>query len=542
LKSDNLTCDPYPCILSNWTDWSPCRDCSGANINRTRTIDLDQSEGSPLCSQYNIIEFRTCSFPCSSSTTDGNAGAIFLEREWSRTNWIMLLFDRYNLDELFVLDIATKDNSITIDIIHYNLSVPLNCSSLDIENAKEIILQNSQEVLTNITDNRFSIKCEPHNYYVQLLLTIAPLENTDNNTTSYLVATIIFVVVIIGIICAIFALRIYPKISNIRKLPLGVRWSFESAALDFFGISWKKYKRRNFKMKQLPPGPDYDTVKKLFDKSLSGEGIPIKSITAVYNPILVDNFVGDYLKWNARLSDNQAVFQKNTWKGSNEIRLWIMEEFKARVDSFDWNKGSIFPIIAACHGTVLENAVKICNGGFAALSLVDAGYYGKGIYVTSYAIYSLQYAMGNHPVDINPVIIISYVLPGHPYPVVEDFNGEDSISGSALKPGCQSHYVRTYPNGCVVRTPNPSISYDEIVINQENLVVPAFIIRLESKDCMQILKGKESENAKFEKHEVEDRVMEEDIVNNQIQKKNKSDDEDNTETSDEQTYHLIRIQ
>jgi len=223
-------------------------------------------------------------------------------------------------------------------------------------------------------------------------------------------------------------------------------------------------------------------VKSLFINYLYGEGITILGITAIYNAPLMNSFIGDYIKWNRRLNDNQKLFQKSDWKDNFEMRNWVMEQFQKRVASFTWNYNAIVPIIPACHGTDEVKALKICNGGFASLNTLDAGFFGKGIYMTSYAEYALRYASGNHP-----SIIIAYIIPGHPYPVVEDHRKEGSLLGSALKPGCQSHYVRTSSVGNVISQPN-DVSYDEIVLGQENSVVPAFILNVDVQDIINLQK------------------------------------------------------
>jgi hypothetical protein len=61
------------------------------------------------------------------------------------------------------------------------------------------------------------------------------------------------------------------------------------------------------------------------------------------------------------------------------LPLWILIRFKIP---------SILPVI---HGTALATAWKICATGFANLSCLDDGFFGKGIYFTTYALYALPY-------------------------------------------------------------------------------------------------------------------------------------------------------
>lgn len=55
------------------------------------------------------------------------------------------------------------------------------------------------------------------------------------------------------------------------------------------------------------------------------------------------------------------------------------------VSQYIWNdatnvsKDTFVPIVPLLHGTQKKIAQKIANTGFAALSLYDQGYYGKGV-------------------------------------------------------------------------------------------------------------------------------------------------------------------
>jgi len=170
------------------------------------------------------------------------------------------------------------------------------------------------------------------------------------------------------------------------------------------------------------------------------------------------------------LDNNKNLFEQNKWDQTASYPSWVMSKFRQRVESFEWNKGKAVPIIAALHGTRMDKAWYICNGGFAALSTLDEGYYGRGIYLTSYAENAARYSVSNEP-----GIIIAWVLPCHPYPVVEHPRGENSLLGAPLK--SQSHYVRTDMSGMVL-SDEAKVSYDEIVINQESHICPAFVLTI----------------------------------------------------------------
>jgi len=135
------------------------------------------------------------------------------------------------------------------------------------------------------------------------------------------------------------------------------------------------------------------------------------------------------------------------------------------------------PVIPTIHGTSGTSAWLIVAGGFATLSSLDAGYYGAGIYFTTSAKYAVPY-FATKP---DPSILISWVMVGNAYPVIEHPRKKGSLAGMIIKPGYQSHYVCTDNKGM----PYPKITadyqnvYDEIVINQESQVAPAYVLMLD---------------------------------------------------------------
>jgi hypothetical protein len=55
----------------------------------------------------------------------------------------------------------------------------------------------------------------------------------------------------------------------------------------------------------------------------------------------------------------------------------------------------------------------------------DAGFYGKGIYFTSFVMYSTPY-WANHR---DPAILISFILTGNTFPVTEHHKLKGSLLG-----------------------------------------------------------------------------------------------------------------
>jgi len=135
---------------------------------------------------------------------------------------------------------------------------------------------------------------------------------------------------------------------------------------------------------------------------------------------------------------------------------------------------SILPILPVIHGTQVGTAWSIATTGFAALSKVDSGFFGKGMYFTSFCRYAFPYTQfGN-----NPCMLVALTNPGNVYPVLEQHKGEYSLLGQAITPGYNSHYVRTLKNGYCVSAKSDD-SFDELVIEQEAQIVPIFILELD---------------------------------------------------------------
>jgi hypothetical protein len=62
---------------------------------------------------------------------------------------------------------------------------------------------------------------------------------------------------------------------------------------------------------------------------------------------------------------------------------------------------------------------------------LDEGYFGKGIYFTCDLLYTIPYSIGKR----NPAVILSYIIPGNPFPVTESHKGDDKLLGAPMKNG-----------------------------------------------------------------------------------------------------------
>jgi len=85
------------------------------------------------------------------------------------------------------------------------------------------------------------------------------------------------------------------------------------------------------------------------------------------------------------------------------------------------------------------------------------------------------------PKKNNPMLIITYVIPGNVYPVTEVPESEQSLCGCPLMAGYSSHYILTdlegYPHSKDQKI-MPDV-YDELVVAQEAQIIPAFLLKLD---------------------------------------------------------------
>jgi hypothetical protein len=290
--------------------------------------------------------------------------------------------------------------------------------------------------------------------------------SSTRNTSNYLNASYIAIPVIltVGVMLAVLLWR---RKLNLSSLPAEVRWSYQLFQQPWSNWSYRGTTQTGFYY------TDLSTTSSEYAKvvgRLNLDMYQIDRLTLIYNRTLLSNFINSYALTQERLDSQAAIFGNKKWvRNDNDGRQqWVHSRFEALCASYSWNKDRT-PILLAYHATSQVVAEKICETGFATLSSLDDGWYGKGIYFTSYANYCITYLVSKR----DPCLLLSWVIPGNTYPVAANRDDPDNVFGQALKAGYQSHYVVTKSDGKCGTTGN---LYDEIVIAQESHVVPWAII------------------------------------------------------------------
>eukprot|EP01124_Arcella_intermedia_P029777 TRINITY_DN6381_c0_g1_i3.p1 TRINITY_DN6381_c0_g1~~TRINITY_DN6381_c0_g1_i3.p1 ORF type:complete len:1500 (-),score=292.13 TRINITY_DN6381_c0_g1_i3:2677-7176(-) len=211
---------------------------------------------------------------------------------------------------------------------------------------------------------------------------------------------------------------------DLADLPEDLRWFFDAKRIGS-ELGWTDEK--GYLRKDVKEDKRYLKKLNLLMEQLDGKDIEWSKAHAIYNSTLLNNFLGFRSVTLNRHRDSPALFKKEYVK--NDKRDWVMEQYNKLINNYEWNDKLDLPIVPVIHGTDVLVAKSICATGFAALSSLDAGFYGKGIYATSSCLYALPY----YAVKQKPAILICLATPGNVSPVIED------SSGMANNNNCDSH-------------------------------------------------------------------------------------------------------
>lgn len=231
----------------------------------------------------------------------------------------------------------------------------------------------------------------------------------------------------------------------------------------------------------MPDSVAYVRTMQLFT-SLGGAPLvgAVTRVTAVANAALVTNFGNHRKALVTRLEQDPALFRKDDWRQARapELRAWVLHELGTRAQRWPWTAiGDAVPVIPVLHGTDADIAAKISVSGFSALSSLDAGYYGRGMYFTSDVRYALPYCA----TKARPCVLLCLAIPGNAYPVIEGPKDDDALVGVPVRSGYQSHYVLTTRDGqpCRQRVGAGGEFFDELVLDQEAQVVAVAIVEFD---------------------------------------------------------------
>eukprot|EP01124_Arcella_intermedia_P005524 TRINITY_DN13269_c0_g4_i1.p1 TRINITY_DN13269_c0_g4~~TRINITY_DN13269_c0_g4_i1.p1 ORF type:complete len:342 (+),score=71.95 TRINITY_DN13269_c0_g4_i1:128-1027(+) len=292
-----------------------------------------------------------------------------------------------------VLNVQLNTPTLLIEMSKKNNST---CSQdASVLNMTEFLHQNVKTTLPNLVDNITFALNDSVSSSSCLLSISYPIEtnmigSAPTSTTPIIIGVVVGFIVLIAIVLLLilFLYKYMKKDDEILRLPESLQASFlyaEQSRQDDQHLSQKKIKENT---------PEYEFIYNLLTTNLGLiKGINIESAYAICNRTLLVSFVNYWQNMKSRWEDNRNMWVVKNWMNidTTGMRSWVYSEYEKYVDLFEWNQGIGVPIVAAVHGTSVPVSEKICANGFAALSSLDAGFYGKGIYFTNSCAYAIPY-------------------------------------------------------------------------------------------------------------------------------------------------------
>ncbi len=451
--------------------YQSCTSCQGGRSLETRNV-----LASTYCaSTTESNRVQDCSFACSNLTIFSSASqALFiLSQELQRGDFINKIFSQFFATNIQLITQQKRQFTTDGDSLWFLID---QCDQQNISQYIEVLNSISLDIVPNIP--QLKVSSDTNNNNCTLIVT-----STDNGgfKLSY-IAIIIAAVVILFIVIIASIISVYYIGSELHSLPKEINWSFldylrHPLKWQYDGNSIAGYYSREFHR----DGKKFAKVQELINTFFyNNNTLQLDKVEAIYNKALTVSFINHWNTTLSRYTEDHSQFYSNDYD-KNPQKMEVMAAFKDRCNSLTYNRDQPIPLIPVLHGTDIVVAEKIAKTGFATLSSLDAGFYGKGIYFTTSLLYTLPYCMGKR----TPAVIISYTNMGHVCPVTE------RMTGQALKNGYNSHYVLTcrdgnihsdklkfYEDGC-----------DEIIVNQEVQILPAFIVTLNVASCEKEMKN-----------------------------------------------------
>eukprot|EP01127_Copromyxa_protea_P008195 TRINITY_DN1870_c0_g1_i4.p1 TRINITY_DN1870_c0_g1~~TRINITY_DN1870_c0_g1_i4.p1 ORF type:complete len:1073 (-),score=125.77 TRINITY_DN1870_c0_g1_i4:66-3284(-) len=489
---DGLSCiEITTCSFTPWSELSECSDCERGVANRLRTLAEDNMALPQKCFSQEFYQNVQCAFPCEytiekyGEPTASNL-CTFLVYQYTNVNqyWINQLIPDRNvqvvsggsescLDIQFDKDSKKRGTNVTTcstDPFVTSLRGTLDAEMYQIMPAA--IVTDGKSKLQFVVEEGTST------------CTIQLLVEPDASGLSGGGLAGIIVAIVISVIISIILFIMYRKSKHnkwLNSLPEYLRFHFDIQRAK--SENWKK--DGSLYYKSVKPGnKDHERLTKLC-ASMGLVGFPISESYVLMNELLASNFANTRAILEQRMTDNPSIFMTQKWRytGKKDIldqRHVVFEAYQKLVESFFWNfndKDPIkVPVIPLIHGTGEDLAWSIAKKGFASLATLDAGYYGKGIYLTSSARYALPFCISGE----KPAFLISFSFPGNIFPVIEPHDGPKTLLGQALGSGYQSNYVLTNKEGFIEKDPlGAKTFYDEVVLGGESQVVPVYLICLD---------------------------------------------------------------
>lgn len=183
----------------------------------------------------------------------------------------------------------------------------------------------------------------------------------------------------------------------------------------------------------------------------------------------------------------QKEFQPDLNKETNPTeREKVLDRLHLLSQKVQHNRSA--SVVRVWHGCSRASVSKILSNGFAALSKLDDGWFGKAMYFTSSAEYAAKYT------NSDGCLIMCYVLLLNPFPVITDdappseHTSNFKFYGKANHSNYQCHYIPVVPvdkdTSWNFRPPPNGVQdaiYDELAVFQQDDILPQVVVHLKSR-------------------------------------------------------------
>ena len=225
------------------------------------------------------------------------------------------------------------------------------------------------------------------------------------------------------------------------------------------------------------------------------EAIDVTQIPPSARLSMEDRFVEQLRTFERNRSDNPNNPQFNpAWTDPDGEKAAVFDRMKTRfLPREGLARQNLMLVLHGCDHDAAEN---LCINGFEQLNFRDQGWFGQGVYATTYAEYAALYATGqlkDQPNAPSPngeyVVLACWANPGMCYPIsrAEDYAQPhdqstssrycDNTQGRPLRGQFQSHYamVESVHYQCADGVRNGRApDYDELVVRHPAQMLPAF--------------------------------------------------------------------
>jgi len=202
--------------------------------------------------------------------------------------------------------------------------------------------------------------------------------------------------------------------------------------------------------------------------------------------------------------DIESILRRDD-ESRKQQRIRTLNQLENYVEKFSGNER--VNLVAAWHGATEEKLRSIAKDNFwkprdltseeiqrlennittHIEGVTDPGYFGRGIYFTQFPSYGDIYSSSinqkksveGDAIESTP-LLLSWVLMGKVFPVIESPTDRSNFLGKRLVEGFDSHYVLVKNAGnrtmFVPCASNESPDYDEIIVSDPSQILPRYIV------------------------------------------------------------------